>query len=769
MNVVFRRRSGGSGGRSAAPRGARCAGLVILTACLLTGPCAFGQDADSTFGLAAASVGDIPHVDGDVTLDGVLDEDVWDEALVYSLEVETNPGENVPAPVRTTAYLAENGAALLVAFDARDPDPEAIRAYLRDRDSAFDDDFVGVVLDTFNDQLRAFEFFVNPLGVQMDLTMDDVNGNESSSWDAIWDSAGSIYEQGYVVEMVIPFSQLRFPDTEGPQTWGLDLIRIYPRQDRTLISITPRERGRNCYLCQLSKLRGFAAAEPGRDLEIVPSLTALRTDERGDGGDLERGDADPEVGVTVSWGIAADLTANLAINPDFSQVEADAPQLAENNRFALFFPEARPFFLEGADFFQTPVNAVFTRTIADPDVGARITGRSGSNAYGVIVAEDTVTNLLFPDAFGSSTETLELSNRATVARYSRDFGDASTIGALVTHRSGDDYSNRVAGIDGRYRINGQHSIGFQYLDSETEYPETVVTQFAQPSGAFGGGALRFNYDYSAREWFAFASYDDFDKGFRADTGFVNQVDTEEYRLGFGHVWHGDDGNWWNRLQVGANAGSTHDSDGRLLERSAETFFSMNGRMQSFLQIGVNRYEELWNGRMFEGTNVFMYGEMRPTAGINLSFSANSGDQLDFANSRLGSEFRIEPSINWNVNRHLLLRLQHTAVQLESQDGETIFDAQVDDFRVTWQFNLRSFLRFTAQHQDVKRNVTLFLASDVDQRTTTVASQLLYSYKLNPQTLFFAGYSDNYVDGDGFSEQTRTDRTFFLKLSYAWLP
>ena len=161
-----------------------------------------------------------------VIIDGVLDEAAWQDATVIKVNIETEPGENIPARVETVAYVMENGASLYVAFDARDPDPGAIRAFLRDRDSAWNDDFVGIVLDTYNDERRAFQFFVNALGVQMDMTNDDVNKNEDSSWDAIWDSAGQINDDGFVVEMEIPLSQLRFPNTDGEQTWGIELLRI---------------------------------------------------------------------------------------------------------------------------------------------------------------------------------------------------------------------------------------------------------------------------------------------------------------------------------------------------------------------------------------------------------------------------------------------------------------------------------------------------------------------------------------------------------------
>jgi hypothetical protein len=667
--------------------------------------------------------------------------------------------------------LIENGASLLIAFDARDPEPAAIRAYLRDRDSAYNDDFVGVVLDTFNDQRRAFEFFANPLGVQMDLTFDDVNGREDDSWDAIWSSAGVIGEQGFTVEIAIPFSQLRFQNSDSPQTWGLDALRFYPRADRVRISANRMDRGRNCYLCQLGKIEGFAAAEPGRGLEVVPAVTAARTDERDTtANDLVAGDADGELGVNVRWGITPDLIANLALNPDFSQVEADVPQLDVNNQFALYFPETRPFFLEGADFFSTPLEAVFTRTVADPDIGAKITGTRDSNTFGVFVAEDAVTNLLFPGPLSSANDSLEQSNETFVGRYQRAFGSNSTVGALVTTREGDDYHNRVAGFDGRYRPNDRHSIRFQALRSDTAYPTTVATEHNQPQDAFTGDAAEVGYDFGTREWFAFANYQSLDSGFRADSGFISQVDVVTHAAGFGRVWHGDGSRWWNQFRIGANGNTSDDTAGRLLRRNRTVWTGVNGPRQLYAETGLNSSQQLWNGVLYDMDSLFLYSQARPVGGLNLSLSARYGGQIDFANSRLGQELRLQPSIEWNASRHLLVRIRYTASQLDADDsGARIFDAKLTDVRFTWQFNIRSFLRLTAQQQVVERNLALFTAPDTDALSKTRGMQLLYSYQVNPQTVIYAGYSDNHLQDDDLTALTQTDRTLFLKFSYAWVP
>lgn len=720
------------------------------------------------FGMA--SIADLPRTDGKISIDGVLDDEAWQDATRIEIDTETRPGENIPAKVKTVAYLVEDGENLYIGFDAADPDPAAIRAYLRDRDSAWNDDFVGIVVDTYGDERRAFEFFANPLGVQMDLTNDDVNQNEDDSWDAIWDSAGKIHTGGYVVEMQIPLSQLRFPKKTGKQTWGIDLLRFYPREHRYRFSNNPQDRNVNCYLCQFAKIQGLEGAEPGRDLEFVPTLTASQGENTNDPGfePLNSSGTDVELGLSVRWGITPDLTANLAINPDFSQVEADVARLEINNQFALFFPEKRPFFLEGADYFSTPIRAVFTRTVVDPSIGAKLTGKRGKNTFGIFAAEDDVTNLLFPGEFSSDSESLEQENTAFVGRYSRSFGDVSSIGALITGRSGDGYHNYVGGVDMRWKITDQHNVKLQYLRSDTEYPIDIATEFEQPTGSFDGDATQIGYDYDSRNWFAYAHHRDFSSDFRADSGFVPQVNKNQQIIGLGRIWYGDKDDWFSRIRISGDWDIAHDEDGRVLEREVEGYFNVQGPMQSFLEIGGLTRDVLYDDVLFKEDKVRLFAEFQPKGGLVIGAFARWGDQIDFDNTRLGDEVRIEPFVNWNVNRHLLLRYDGAFVTLDTKEGPNIFDAAVHDVRLTWQFSVRSFLRLTAQIQDVDRNPAVYTDS-VDASESDVGRQLLYSYKLNPQTVFFLGYSDALLEDDSLSNLETTDRTWFMKIGYAWTP
>ena len=365
----------------------------------------------------------IPRVDTKPRIDGQIDQGEWSQAKRIPVNIETNPNDNVPAEVEAQALLMEDGEVLYVAFIALDPDPDQIRAFYRDRDSMWNDDWVSIVLDTFNDERRAFEFFANPYGVQADAIQDDVNGDEDESWNAIWNSAGQINEDGYVVEMAIPMKQLRFTPSETNQTWGIDLVRFYPRDRGTRIANNPRDRNISCYICQISKADGFANLTQSRNLEIIPTITSTAVENRNPamaGWDSESTDA--EGSLDVRWGISQDLYLNATLNPDFSQVEADSAQLDINNTFSLFFPERRTFFLDGADYFDTFERLVHTRNISDPDYGLKLTGKSGDHTYALLTANDVNTSFLIPRSLGSRVASLgEVESKVAIAAIASIF------------------------------------------------------------------------------------------------------------------------------------------------------------------------------------------------------------------------------------------------------------------------------------------------------------------------------------------------------------
>ncbi len=710
----------------------------------------------------------IQPVDSPVKIDGVINDEAWESALKLEIGYEVRPGENVEPPVKTLLYLAYDEEAVLVAFKGFDPEPEKIRARYSDRDDAWNDDFVGIVLDTFNDQRRAYEFMCNPLGVQIDAINDDLGGNYDTSWNAIWQSAGRITEDGFEVEMAIPFNQLRFQSSDGPQTWGLDAIRSYPRTHRHHIGLFPRSRGQNSYLSQTDKLIGFQGIKPGKNLEIVPTVTGFRTDAR-DGlpsGEFREVDSAEDLGVTARWGITPNLTLNGTLNPDFSQVEADAVQLDINTTFALFFEETRPFFLEGADYFNTRINLVHTRSIADPSSAVKVTGKQGRHTYGAFSAKDDVTNLILPGTEGSSAGSFNFETTNTVGRYRYDFGGNSTVGAMVTNREGDDYHNRVFSLDSTYRMTDADTFTLNVAGSQTQYSEQVRDSFdLDNSEEISDRAISFRYRHSQRNWVGNVQYDDFGEDFRADMGFQPQVNFRRLITGGTYFWHGDEGKAYNRIELGGDFDQTETQDGDLFERELESWFVYTGPKESFIWANVGTRTRVFNRVEFDQIYQNVYLEMRANASLFLSLDLSRGDWIDFQHTREAKRFSYEPRVQLNFGKHVYMQARYRYSGLDVAGGR-LFTATVPQLRFIYHYNSRLLFRAVLQHAGITRDPALY-SNEVEPESDDLFAQLLFSYKLNPQTVAFLGYSDNYTGNQEYS-LTQKDRTLFLKVGYAWL-
>lgn len=735
--------------------------LLAATIGCLFSPALWAQENTTEDGRA---VYDLPLIKQAAVIDGVMNETHWQQALIVTMDIETAPDENTPARQKTTAYLYENGESLFVAFRAEDDAAQNIRAYLRDRDDAWDDDFVGLQLDTFNDEQRAYEFFVNPYGAQMDLLYDEVSRNDNSTWDAIWDSAGQVDDKGFTVEMEIPFSNLRFEDNASAKTWGFELLRSYPRDQRRSFRNSPRDRNRNCVLCQFHKLRGFEQARQGNQLELNPVLTIATSQSRVEGGGLESDGTDYEPGLNLKWGITPEFTLDATINPDFSQVEADSPQLGVNETFALFFEEKRPFFLEGNDYFQTNLNVVYTRNVTAPDVGMKLTGRTGKHTVGTFAVRDDVTNIIIPGTFGSDFTSLDDASDVFVGRYRYDFTPDSNIGAVATYRNAGDYSNSVVGIDAFYRWKDNHRLQMQYLTSSTDNTLEMQDEFDLAPDQ-SGDAVVLNYRFNSRDWFQYTTYRSTDENFRADMGFVTQNNNDFFVVGGGRIFYSETA-WWNRLEWGGDWDIRHDKEGRVLEREIEMRLEGNGPMQSYFNVGAVVRDRLFDDIVFEEKLINTFANITPRRGLLFDLSMRFGDRIDFSNSRLGENFRFNPGIHYSINRHTQLLLHHDYDRLKV-GGLRERVANLTDLVLKYQFNQRSFLRLTAQLQSIKSTSEALDDFGSVSRDRDFNKQLLYSYKLNPRTVFFLGYSD-LVDSDDERPNLQTQqRGLFMKLGYVF--
>lgn len=713
---------------------------------------------------------EVPETSESVIIDGILDEEAWQDAVMIELRYEIDPGENTPANVRTECFLISDEKNFYVAFHAYDPDPSKIRAHYMDRDLAWDDDWVMIALDPFKDERRAFQLLVNPLGVQMDDILNEVGSGSAiidSTWDAIWDSAGQITDDGYIVEMAIPFTSIRFPRGNTKQRWGFQLLRQYPRQFAYFFRVTPWNRNRDCTLCEDATLIGFEKASSGINLEFDPTITSHRTDARSSvlSGPLERGDTETDLGLSARWGITPNISFNGAINPDFSQVEADVAQLGVNIRFALFYPEKRPFFLEGSDLFETMFRIVHTRTIVDPSWGTKITGKEQKHAFGVLVTEDNLPSILIPSNGGSRYVLFNENITTTIARYRFDLGKRSTLGALITNRDGEEYYNKVFGLDGVFQLSSADSISAQFLSSKTSYPHTSSPMPDYPLLPFDGYAYAILYLHEARDWNWWAGFEDVDRDFRADAGFLPRVDTITKMLGLQRIVWGGSESWFRNFSIYGEGKQVENEENMLTDRWLSLVGEISGPLQSTLTAGLVNRKELFNEVLYDQDYFHYEFIMRPTKSLSLSLSGKMGDAIDYHNSRPADLFDIRPGVGYFFGRRLQVRLDHLLQRLDVDEGR-LFEANLTESRIIYQFNARTFVRAIVQYLDLDRNLSLYITPP-QLPNRELLTQLLFSYKINPQTLLFVGYSDNRFGAEEI-DMTQQDRTFFIKLGYAWV-
>jgi hypothetical protein len=752
--------------------------LPLLLVAWTTGAPATAQDAEAAphpTGIVEATTQSVergsyaaePAVE--VEVDGVLSEAVWQRAEVIPLPYEAFPGSNSPAPVATECRLAYDARALYLGCEARDGDVSAIRAYVSDRDELDGQDAIVLGLSPFEDARRAFVFGVNPFGVQEDAFYHEERGTDGS-WDAIWSSAGRLVEGGYVIELAVPFRSLRFPDRAGEQSWSFYLERRWPRGAEVRIQSFYEDQDDACRLCQVNRLTGLVGISPGRNVQLIPTVSASRSDARpGAMGVWSEGEPEAEAGLDLAWGVTSDVTLNLTLNPDFSQVEADAAQLDGNRRFALFYPELRPFFQEGADLFSTPLQLAFTRTIADPEAGGKVTGKVAGHAFGALIARDAVTSVLLPGPYGSSSAFLDRGAWAGIATYRRDLGSTAAVGGLVTLREGSGYHNRVASADASFRPHPALRVEVQATASDTEYPDAPDFE-GQPTGRFTDRGLYARALLDNRRWVGQAGFSDLGPGYRADAGFLPSVGRRQMWGWLSRRWNGTSSSRLSELSVAAGAWNARATGDALITRGGWASAMVQGPWQSRLYANPNFYQERVGDRTIDYLLTWVGASARPTRWLGLELDGRFGGGVDYANERPARQVQVEPAISLRPGRRLQARLSHGWQRLDDSEGDRIFDAHVSRARLVYSFSARAFVRVVVQYRRTDRDPALY-ADPVEPRAESALSQLLFSYKVDPQTVVYLGYSDDRVGAADGSDRwlVPTGRTFFLKVGYAFRP
>lgn len=737
----------------------------MITAALLTAlasPPQAPAAAPAVTALVLARASEPPVIDGRLT------EPVWTAATLVDTFYETAFADNRTPVVQTFGYLLYDERYLYIGFRCADPDTSKIRAPYSDRDLVSTaDDSVTVMVDARNDRRTAQLFRVNPRGVQTDGLFFDASGAEDFSADFFFDSVSQLTTEGWEVEMRIPLSSLRY-NREGRQAWGLILRRNYPRDRRYSIYSTPIPRGFNCIVCHSQELGGLTNLPSANQIVIAPyvSGTSIATAPR-PGAPLGASREDGTAGIDVKWKIGSNTALDATIRPDFSQVEGDVAQIAANNRFALFFPEKRPFFLEGYDLFSTPIQAVYSRTITSPRWGARATGQVGSATYTVLGAEDRGGGLVvIPGPESSSFAPQDFRSTVGVVRVRQNLG-SSYVGAVGTGRAieGGGY-NVVAGPDFQLR-RGPNRLTGQFLYSNTETPFKPDLAPEWDSRGFQSHAAEVQWETTHQRWGATLRYRDFGDDFRADTGFVPQVG---YRQGYGEFGLSFYNlGFFSIVNPGAIAEITKDRDGRTSSQRLFPGIQLLGKKNLSVLLGAEIDKVRSGGVLFDRQQFTYTLQVDPSRRLpRFTLSGFVGEEVDFFNTRLGQGASVSARMILRPTDHLNLELVSSRDWLNvatTLSDDRLFTAQVQRAKVTYNIDRRAFVRLIGQWVETQRNPGLYIVP-VERRSGDLEGSVLFGYRLDWQSALFIGYGDNRALDEGEDLQ-RVDRQFFVKLSYAW--
>ena len=710
----------------------------------------------------------ITRAAGPIAIDGDLSDEGWKGAARVEKWYEINPGDNTEPAVANLALLVYDDRFFYAGFEFSDPDPGSIRAPLGDRDNVPGfTDYGGVILDTRNDGHSAMMMLVNPRGIQYDAINDDSSGEDSSP-DFFWNSRARITERGWTLEIQIPFSTLRYKSAD-PQTWGILLYRNRPRDFRYQIFSAKLPRGGNCFICRANTLVGLDHLPSGGHIIAAPYFNASEAAHPGSGlgSPLEREPVDPDVGIDVKWTPNADNVVDFTANPDFSQVESDTAQISANERFALFFPEKRPFFLEGVDLLSTPLQAVYTRTITAPSWGGRLTGKAGGVRFTALVTEDEGGgSAIVPGAVSSAFAPQASASTVLVARAKRDIG-LSYVSVLVTDREGRDGSghNRVVGPDFQWRPSGTDSIKGQWLWSDTRTPvrPDLAASWTGQRLASHAAALEWGHNTTHLDWFTF--YRNLGEQFRADTGFVPQVGYQHIYGGTG--WTVRPKNFLSRLRLFGSADRQIDRDHALIARNVELGAGMDTKLSGFMQF---RYidDRVRTGGVDMNTRARRFGyivRLSPSRRIaEIGFDGRAGEEIDFANARSGSGAVVNLSVRLSLTNGLEMSLVQNQQWLNA-DGGRVFTARVSRLRGVYTFTPRTFVRVIVQYVSTDRDPSLYVFS-VPARSAGFQASALVAYKLNWQSVLFAGFGDDRELSER-NQLEASNRQFFVKVSYAF--
>jgi hypothetical protein len=748
---------------------------------------------------------DVPRIDTVATIDGNLDEPVWRRAARLTDFSQYQPVDGRPSAEPTEVMVWYAPDAIYFGIRAREIHGNVVRATHANRDNIDSEDQIQILLDTDNARQIAFLFGVNPYGVQQDgtrsaqfaggaggpsatgggfRTINPLEGSVDLNPDYFFESKGRLVEGGYEVEMRIPFKSLRYQDAKV-QSWGIHILRRVQHsgfQD----TWAPAIRANANFLAQSGTLDGLHDLKRGLVLEATPTLTAKadRVAAIGDGSYQRKA----ELGGDARWGIRQNLTLNGTINPDFSQVEADVGQVLLNERFALFYPEKRPFFLDGLELFDSPNQLIYTRQIVAPLGGVKLAGKlGGTNIASMVVADDRAYS------WGGNHSPL-----FGVSRIRYDFGSSNTLGAVLTAREDGGSYSRVAAGDFRFYHSKLYFAQFQVGSSWTD----------SLRNRRNGSLYQADWDRTGRAWGFHYTLRSLDPGFNAAAGFVNRTGIIETRAFNRLSFYGDQGalvqtygSFFGLDRIWNNAGAGHG-----LAESSESIqptatlrggWQLSGALtHSYFAFDPSLYAGLTVQRSV-GTSVVVIdtaaftvpppekdelgASFRVTTPTYRVFSGTAGiteSQVPvFREAAPGNSSRIDAALDLRPTTAVRSSLQFSRLTIaRKSDGSRFSSETIPRIKVEYQISPPIFLRVVGQYAARSRSalrdrngnpILVNGVLDAGETTNEFSTDWLFSYRPVPGTLVYLGYGSTLEEPREFRFQDlrRTRDGFFGKISY----
>ncbi len=680
-------------------------------------------------------------------IDGVLDDEIWKSSPQATGFKTFVPDFSKDMPFKTIAYVAHDAENLYFAFKCFD-DPNEIKTSIAARDKIRDDDWVCINLDSFNGRQSLYSLYVNPSGIQMDTRF--AAGKEDIGLDLIWYSGAKIVDDGYVVEMKIPFKSIRYTAKQGKVEMGVIFERRISRfsTQGSYPALDPKQGF--TFLTQTETLN-YDGVRKSTLVEILPAITYARSKEHTNG--AYQSDDNFEPSLTAKVGITSELVLDATVNPDFSQVESDAPQVEVNQRFAVNYPERRPFFLEGNENFNFAGSSLFapvrqvvnTRTIVSPRAATKLTGKIGKkNILSAIYAVDRANENL---ADFAEDETADVQ----VLRYMRSFSQDNYLGLIGTRRVRNGAFNAVYGADGQYRFNEANQISGHYLNS--------VTKDVRGGNITNKGTVSIKASRSTRNLNTTFTFVDVADGFRSDVGYITRTGITRGTFSISPKIYPKAG-LIQRIDPVIYTSITRDKPSGMNESTVYLSLAANLPRNTRISISGDKSTEIFQAKEFKDGTISISASSQITKRIYFRTSYGWDNGIYYQAAEQGYGKRISNNLNLQLSDKLNVQVAHNFVSLYNTETENkYFDLHIVRGRVVYQMNKYLFFRAIGQYNSLSK---------------VFSPNFLASFTYIPGTVVHLGYGSVYErtrwDGTRYVDDNnylKTAQGFFFKASYLW--